>query len=83
MVRTRAEVWFVAMIFCFGVGSLGCLGLLWKGAPMEQVLFTLLIAGWAPVFGVLGIRAHLLRSMGVSSREPAPDDARVRPRTDA
>lgn len=81
MIRTRAEVWFVAMIFCFGVSTLGALALIWKGAPIGQILFTLLIASWAPMFGVLGVRAHLLRSMGVSSRSPAPEDARTRPRT--
>ncbi len=80
MKRPRSEVWFLAMIICFVISSIATLRSASRGADASELAPALLVALWAPFFGVMGLRSYLLTMMGIERHQPAPDDARWKPR---
>ena len=82
MKRTRAEVWFMAMIFCFATSTMTMLVMAFRDIDSRLFAIPVLLGLWAPVLGVLGVRAQLLHAMGVPrDRAATYDDARWEPRT--
>ena len=81
MTRTRAEVWYLAMIFCFATSTVSTLVMAFRDIDARLYAVPIMLGLWAPVLGVLGVRAQLLQAMGVPRTAAASShDARWEPR---